>query len=296
MRTFVVLAVLLALAAVASADVLHYSSGGKREGALVELTFSVDTMPQIYIRDTITSVTVNEKGKDVATLPDGKTLEGKLGVVRFKLREGEMAIARKEVKAVEVTEGTEVEAWKPPSDKPVELEPEPDKELSAEQKQALAKNKELYDQYKEEADDLHSKDIDAFSRKYKSKWDQAVRQVESYEKRIDQKLRRRQDASRRYTSEGRYRSEYDRLVNTDHLEQDRRDLAKARKEVSSMKKMLKAGRKKIDDADELRQKRILSVAKGNRSEILSGNVLTEEQMTKRYDAGLQISSKSRKKS
>ena len=296
MRRAVVLAVVVALGVCASADVLHYSSGGKREGALVELTFIVDSMPQIYIRDTITSVTVNEKGKDVATLPDGKTLEGKLGAVRFKLREGEKAIARKEVKAVEVTEGTEVEAWKPPSDKPVELEPDPEEKLSSEQKQALLKNKELYDKYKEEADGLHSKDIDAFSRKYKSKWDQAVRQVESYEKRIQQKLERREDASRRYTSEGRYRSEYDRLVNTDHLEQDRSDLAKAKKEVSSLKKMLKDGRKKIDDADELRQKRVLSVAKGIRSEVLSGNVLTEEQMTKRYDAGLQISSKSRKKS
>ncbi|MFC1806581.1 hypothetical protein ACFL09_06350, partial [Planctomycetota bacterium] len=243
-------------------------------------------------------VTVNENGKDVAKLKNGKTVEGKLGAVRFKLSEGMMAIARKEVKAVEVTEGTEIEEWKPRDDTPKEPEPEPEEKLTPEQKEALAKNKEVYETYVEKADEAHSKDIEAFSRKHKSKWDGAVRQVDSYVKRIDSKLERRRTASRRSSStsnNSRYRSEYDRLVETDHLEQDRRDLEKAKREVTKMKKVLKDGRKQIDEKDELRKKRVTSVAKGVRSEILSGNILVEEQMKKRYDAALAISSKSKKK-
>ena len=154
MRRAMALTVLVAVASLAAADVLHYAGGGKREGALEELTFVVAGMPRIYIRDMVVSVTVNEGGKDVAKLPGGKSLEGKLGAVRFKLPEGVMVIARKEVKAVEVTEGTEVEAWKPPSGKPNETEPEPEPEttLSPEQKRSLVTNKELYDAYGGKAD------------------------------------------------------------------------------------------------------------------------------------------------
>ena len=297
-RVAIAVCVMAALCAAwpAAADVLHYVAGGKREGALEELTFVVGGLPRIYIRDQVASIAVNEDGKDVAKLQDGRKVEGKLGTVRFKLTEGVMAIARKEVKAVEVTAGTEVEEWKPPSDKPKKAETKPEPKLTPEQKQALAKNKELYEARMQAADELHKKDIEAFSRKNKSQWDQTVKQVESYEKRIEQKLERRRTASRRSTSESRYRNDQDRLASTDHLEQDRRDLEKERNKLSKMKKMLKDGRKQIDERGELREKRVASVARGIKSDIESGKALTEEQMTKRYEAALKIdSSKGRKK-
>ena len=290
--------VFVAAASAAVADVLHYAEGGKREGALQELTVFVKGVPRICMRAEVTSVAIAEDGKDVVTLRDGRRVEGKLGAVRFKLPEGVMAIARKDIKAVEVTEGTEVEEWKPPSDKPKEPEPEPETKLTPEQKQALTKNVELYKEYMEKADESKKKDIEAFSRKYKSQWDQAVRQVDSYARRIDSKLERRRTASRRSystSSNSRYRSEYDRLINTDQLEQDRRDLDRAKKTVSKMKKMLKEGRKQIDDRAELMEKRVASVAKGIKSEIVGGKMLSEEQMSKRYDAALKISTRSSKK-
>jgi len=296
MRRALVVVMLVALASVAAADFLHYSGGGKREGALVELTFAVEGMPRIYIRDDVKSIEVDQEGKDTAKLADGRTVEGKLTSVRFKLTEGETVFPRKEVKAVEVTEGTEVEEWKPPTDKPkLEEEPEKEEKLTPEQKQAIVKNKELYEAQQKKADELHSKDIEEFSRKYKSKWDEANRQIESSEKAIERKMERRRTADRTYDSGSRYRSEYDRLVATDQIEEDRRALEKARSEVSKMKKMLKEGRGEIDKKDDLRQKRVLSVGKGNRGEILSGNVLTDEQMAKRYEAALDIGSKSSSK-
>jgi len=296
-RAAIVICVMAALCAAwpAAADVLHYAAGGKREGALQELTFVVGGMPRIYIRDQVASIAVNENGKDVAKLQDGRKVEGKLGTVRFKLPEGVMAIARKEVKAVEITSDTEIEEWKPPSDKPKKAETKPEAKLTPEQKQALAKNKELYEAHVQTADELHKKDIEAFSRKYKSQWDQTVRQVQSYEKRIQQKLERRRTASRKSTSEGRYRSDYDRLMATDHLEQDRRDLDRERKKLSKLKKMLKDGRKQIDGRDEMREKRVASVARGIKSDIESGKALTEAQMTRRYEAALKISSSKRGK-
>jgi hypothetical protein len=299
MRRLTVLAVVVALvASAASGDVLHYAAGGKREGALQEVTFVADGTLGIYIRDQVARLEVHEEGQDALKLADGKSVEGKLGSVRFKLPEGVMAIARKEVKAVEVTEGTDVEEWTPPSEKAEEPEPEPEEKLSPEQKRALVKNKALYKKYRETCDDLHKKDVEAFSRQHKSKWDSTVREVQSFERRIQDKLDRRRRASRssRSVSEhSRYRSDYDRLIHTDHLDQDRRQLAKAKRELNQMKSMLKKGRKQIDDRDELREKRVTSVAKGIQSTVVAGQVLTEEQMTKRYDAALDIDPKRRRK-
>ncbi|MFW6163379.1 MAG: hypothetical protein ACODAJ_11475 [Planctomycetota bacterium] len=301
MRRFMVLAVVVALAASgALGDVLHYAAGGKRGGALEEVTFIADNTLGIYIRDQIASLEVSEKGEDTLKLADGKTVEGKLDGVRFKLPEGVMAIARKEVRAVEVTEGTEVDVWKPPSDTPAEPEPEPESEekLSPEQKRALVKNRALYKKYMGTCDELHRKDVEAFSRQHKSSWDDVVGDVQSFEKDIRRKLDRRRRASRssRSVSEhSRWRSDYDRLIHTDHLDQDRRQLAKAKRRLSKMKSALKKGRKQIDDRDELREKRVASVAKGIQSTIVAGKVLSEEQMTRRYEAALDIDTRRRKK-
>lgn len=294
-RLTILVAVFGILGSAASADVLIYSSGGKREGALDEFTLAVGGMPRIYIRDDVKTITVSKTGKDVVKLQDDSTVEGKLGSVRFKLTEGTMVIARKDLRSIEVTAGTKVEEWKPPSDKPKEPVEEETPKLTAEQQQALAKNKELYDAYAEKAEEQRKKDIESFSRKYKSEWDKTVREISSYEKRIQDKIRRRETASRRYQSESRYRSDYDRLMQTDQLDQDRQILEKSKKKYSSMKKMLKKGRDEIDEAGELRVKRVASVAKGIRGDVLSGKAPNEEQMTRRYDAALKIATKSTKK-
>lgn len=292
------IAVLVALAGLvvsaASADVLVYAAGGKREGALDEITLFVGGMSKIYLRDDIASVMVSKTGKDVVKFPDGKSVEGKLGAVRFKLTEGVLIIARTELRSVEVAVGTKAEDWTPEPEKTEEPE-EPEPELTAEQQQALAKNKELFDAYTEKAEEQRKKDIESFSRKYKSEWDKTVREITSYEKRIQDKIRRRETASRRYESGSRYRSDYDRLMQTDQLDEDRRQLEKAKKTYSSMKSMLKKGRDDLDEASKLRGKRIESVGKGIRADILSGKVPNEEQMTRRYDAALKVAPTSTKK-
>jgi len=274
----------------ASADKLSYAAGGGVEGLLQEVTFLVNGLPSIYPRSEIAAVTVGEGGKDALKCQDGRTVEGKLASVRFRTTRALMTMTRKEVAGIEVDADYELpEAAKKPgvSDSP-STEPKPTVTASPAQQQAYATNKKLYKAYAAKADEQRKKDIEAFSRQYKNKWENVNREAESLAKQVDSKLHRRQTASRQYRgSESRYRNDYERLLRTDDLLRTQRELNKAKKERDKLKKQLKNGRKEIDERAETREKRIKAIANEIARDIKAGNDLNEDQMRRRYDAAIQ---------
>jgi hypothetical protein len=286
-RVMFVLAVaaVVMVAAPAQADKLGYSAGGGIEGLLQEVTFLVGGLPSIYPRSEIASVTVAEDGKDALKLQDGRTVTGKLVTVRFRTSESLTAMTRKEVKSIEVVGGYELSESKKKrgvSDSP-STAAKPSVAMNAAQQQALAVNKKLFKEYAQKADEMRKKDIEAFARKYKSKWEQAVRDVQRLEKSVDQKQWNRRQASRKYQPDSRYRSDYDRLLTTDDLLRTQRELSKARRDRDKLKKTLKDGRKEIDKRSEQREKRLKAVAAENARDIKGGASLTEDQMRRRYE-------------
>ena len=281
----------------ARADVLGYTDGGSLKGTLEEVMFQVKGIPTLQVREDVATLTVLAEGDDVLVLKNGAVLKGKLASVRFRSVQGHMALGRKEVKSVVVT--TPAEFKKPKRDESGVGEEVPDKPKpvvaqSPEQQAALKKNAELYKTYLAKADATKSKDIDSFAKKNKSEWESVNRDIERLAKSIERKRWRRKSADRTHDNDRQYGSEYNRLLRTDGLGEDERDLAKARNKRSKLKKSLGKQRDEIDDSAKKHEKKVKAIAVSIRRQIRGGTVLTEEQMTARYDKALGIKTKGKK--
>lgn len=294
----VALATVLLAAPAAWADVLGYAHGARLEGTLQEVTFLVKGIPSLHGREDVAALTVSASGHDVLVLKDGRTLEGKLASVRFRSAQGHMALGRKEVKSVVVTQPAGTEEQKPKEGTVAETaptKPKPTIARSPAQQAAIAKNKELCKAYLAKADEMKSKDIETFSKKHKTDWEGVNRDIKRLATSIDRKLWRRKSADRSYDADRQHGSDHNRLLRTDGLAEDQRELERARNKRSKLKKSLGKQRDELDERAKAREKKVKAVATGIQRDILAGTVLTEEQMTARYDRALGIKTKDKKK-
>jgi len=289
----------LLLALAARADVLKLAPRGELVGTLQEVTFRAKGVQSTFPMEEVAAIELAKEGKeggDKLELDGGITLNGQLVSVSLKMTEGVTAVARDKLASVTVDQATTVEAIeaKRADD---EVNAEPEENLTAEQKQALEKNKELFKTYMTKIDETKKEGFEKVKTKYTKQVKRLVDDVVQLEKQIEQKRRRRQDAwsrggshstgSSRYGN-SQYTSEYERLLNTDGLEKDERELAKKKRDASKLKKTIRGEEKEAREDAETREKRVLYVAKDNKKKIVGGEVLSEEQMTARYEAAVAV--------
>ncbi len=282
----VVLAVVL-FAPAAIADNLKYSDGGQVTGMIEGVNFLTDGLQNFYTRDNITAIELNEDGKDTLTVGDGGKREGKLVSVRLKTSDGLLAVARKQLSAIELK--TEVIEEKKPS----EAETKPEPTLSPEQTAALAKNRDLDKEYTAKA----GEELKKFAEK-QTAWKQVVDEIDRLNTTIAQKEQARaqggnqQQQQRTWTdSSGRTHTSSVNVNNNpvnDGLQNDYRTLDKARQKLATMESGLKTEKSQIMTRVHEKEKSVQKVYDENRKAIVATNIPSEEAMIGRYKAAVAI--------
>jgi len=291
------LAATLLAASVARADILKFSTGAQRGGTLKEVTFVVDGAHHIYRRGDILVILLSDDGKDTLERQDGTRLEGKLVSVTFRSAAGMLAVGRKKLKAVVLDAATMLKEEPQEKKPPKESTPEPKlspEELEA-QKEALAENKKLYKAYLDEVEKKKEQEKQALRSRYMGDARRIAREISRLENSINAKLRRREEARRRRSS-SRYGDDYDRLLRTDGLEKDRRALAQAKRNRTKLKKVIDGEQDKIAAREKSAKRRVRAAYVKIHKSLKSGKLLTEEQMTRRFQAVLEVEAAARKKS
>jgi hypothetical protein len=270
-------AVMLLVMPPVRADIVVSSDQGRLEGTLQDATFHVSGFRRIYVRSQIQAVELSDDGHDTLTLSSGRKVEGRVLSVTFKAAAGLYAFARSKLKSIALDSTVAPEVEEPRE------EPRARPTLSAEeveaQKKALAINAQLHKGFSAKVTVRHSAEMQAVKRRHMKACAQVFDKLDPLEQRVKDKLRRRQEAKR---DRARYRS----LIQSDRLEADQRALAEARREKDKLRGAIEGEMGKVDGRAEGRKRRIGAAAKGVESELLAGQLLTEVQMVRRYEAAL----------
>ena len=281
--------VAIVLIGAALADTLELREGHRLKGTLREVTFLANGIKLNYPRDDIVGISLGQKA-DKLELQDQVTVEGCLVSLTFQTTLGIRTILRRQLKTFTLDDKTTLEA-RQTAEAERQLRPESARpELTDEQRQALRLNYKLYKTYLAKAEEQKDKDLEAIKTKYNSRVTRVIGSIKSLERQIEAKLRRRREAQRRgYTyrdSYGRSESEYERLLRTDGLERDQRELRKAWQKAIDLKKIIRAQQRKVIQKKEATQKRLLAVGLRHKKAILEGNIPSQEEMTAAYEAAL----------
>jgi hypothetical protein len=283
---FLGVAAALLVGRAADGDVLKLSPRGELVGTVEEVTFNAKGVKSAFPIDEVSAIQLSRDGKDTLELEGGIELSGKLVSVSLRIMEGVRAVAREKLEAITFDADTTVEALKAKAAEEAE-EAAREEDLTDEQKEALQKNKELFKAYMTKVEEKKQEGMDGVKNRHMKRVKKLVDEIVALEKSIENKRRRRRQAASRG---GSYRStdDYDRVRRNDGLERDERELAKKRRDASKLKKAIRKEEKKVAEEAEMIEKRVRHVAKENRQKIFDGEVLTEEQMTARYEAAMAL--------
>jgi len=297
----------LLLGCSASADVLKLPRGAELHGTLRDATFLSKGVQTKFPRDEISGLSLGQDGKDVIELLGEISVEGKLVSVTFQSADGLQPVARKNLTAVTIDDGSTLKARKPEKAED-EMEAEEDEsDLTPEQREALARNLALYRTYLAKVAELKKTEHEELKSKYMSQAKRVVDEALRLDRQIVQKRRRREQASRsgssyRTTNNSRNsdrdrESEYERLCRTDGLEKDERALEQARKKGAKLKKTIRDKEREIRDRAEKREARVRFVGIKFKKAILEGNdnIPAEDKMTEKYEAALKVDGANTKK-
>lgn len=293
MRNAVLLvcSVMLLLAPSAGADLLKLQRGDQLQGTLQQVTFMVKNIQSIYPREDIVGVTVGSDGGDTLEVEDEAKKQGKLVSVVFETLAGLSAVPREKIEAITLDAATTVDVLKAKQRAEDDSKEEEKEQLTDEQKQALTKNRELYKTYSDKAEKLKKDDYQSIRTRYMDQVRGIVSQVVSLERTIQNKIRRREEASgRTYTdsSGNRQMSDRERLERTDGLARDQRDLQRAYGNANRLKSTIRAEQRKVSDRAKERTARLETAYSINRKDALGGQVPTDDDMIARYDKAMKV--------
>lgn len=288
-----VCALLLWLCWTADADVLKIRLGEELQGTVQLVTFMVKDVQTIYPREELVSVQVGKDGSDGLEVRTEGKLDGKLVSVMFEALSGLRSVTREKIESITLDPATTVDKLKAAQKEDAETKEEQKSELSDEQKQALTKNRELYKAYLDAAETNKDEAYDAVKTKYMQRVRDVVNDIQRLERSIAEKIRRREQASGRvYTTTHNGRtvtiSERERLERNDGLANDQRELERAKAAASKLKATIRAEEKKVKEKNEERVSRIQACYEGIRKQLLEGKLMTEEEMTARFEAALRL--------
>ncbi len=275
----------------AGADILKMRTGEELRGTVQLVTILVKDVQTIYPRDEVTALTIGKDGADAFELRTEGKVEGKLVSLMFEAPSGLRAVTRDKIESVTFDTATTMDSMKSAQREETEKKEETKADLTAEQRQALVKNRELYKGYLDAADEMKGEGYDAVRTRYIDRVRECVRDIQRLERSIQNKIQRRQEASTRtYTdSSGRTRmSERERLERYDNLAQDQRDYEKAKELASKLKATIAAEEKKVREKTDLRRSRIETAYVSNRQKLFDGKPLTEQEMIDSYEAALRL--------
>jgi len=300
---------LLALVAGANADMLNLKTGKLLKGTLREVTFAAGGVESRHERDQLQRIELS-KDSDKLTLDQQMTLEGRLVTVSFESSDGLHIVARDQLRAIVLDDSTTLamlggksrpEALVIENKRPGE-EGSDEAELSEEQRQALKLNLQLYKQYLAKAQGREDSERAAVKGKYMPRVKQVLGQIASLQRRIAEKEQRRREAklrdalyrqaerkddkNRKRRKGGDRGHEYERLVRTDGLEEDRRALKEAWARAAKLRDAIRPLVREIDARYEAVKERIREVARLIRDSILQGDIPPREQMVKGYEGAL----------
>ena len=284
-------AALLLLASAGRADVVKFSRGDELRGTLQEVTFLANGIKSVFPRAEIAGLTLGEKGDDTLELLDDLKAKGNVVSLSFETVSGTQAVDRSKVASITLDSATSAEALKAKQELESETKEEQEK-LTPEQKEALTKNKELYDTYAAKCTELREQEDKALEAEYKGQVTKVVADAQRLDRQIQSKRRRRETASRSTstqrinTSNTTSESEYQRLLRTDGLERDIEDLGKVQQEGIKLKKTIRSEQRKLAEKAKTRESRVLAAGRGNKKKILDGEILSEADMTERYEAAI----------
>jgi len=292
-RLIVALVALVAVAAVARGDKLKLRLGEELRGSVQLVTFTVNDRQSIYPREEVVGIQVATDGKDVLETRLDPKVEGKLVSVMFDAPGGLRAVTRDKIETMAIDDATTVDKLRTEEKQEAEKkEEEQQKDVTDEQKEALIKNRDLYKEYNAKVDDLKKEGLDGVKTKHMGRLRDAYNEVGRLQRSIQDKLRRREEASSRTysTSDGRTQqmSERERLMRNDGLAADERAIEKAVASGNKLKSTIRDEQKVARDRAEQRSTRVGLAYAANRKRILGGEALTEEDMRARYDAAVTL--------
>lgn len=291
----------IALSGAALGDTVGLRAGRELRGTLRDLTFSSNGIKLTYPREDVISLALGEKA-DKLELHGEVTMDGRLVSLTFQTTLGIRTLLRDQLKAFALDSATTLDAIQAAKAEE-ELKAQGNRpELTDEQLGALKLNYKLYKDYLKKADEQKDKDLEAIKAKYNAKVRQIVTRIDSLQRQIEAKLRRRREANlhgttyREYgSSTGRIETEYERLRRTDGLERDQRELQKSWQQAIGLKKTIRAQQRKVLDKKEATGKRLRALGLRHKKTILQGKVPSEEQMTASYEAVLTGAAAQKKK-
>jgi hypothetical protein len=293
-----------------SADVLLDPHGAKVEGTLEEVTLRVHGVPSPFPGDLIERIDLGEGGSDALVLSSGAKAEGQVISVRFKSSDGILTVNRNNIGSITLKEasaeaaapakeGTAVEgaveeAMANEDEKAVEEDDLSVEDL--ERREKLGANLALARAAFAKADTMREEDVDKLKDKYLDDAEKVVRELDSLEKSIRSKIKRRRDAQRRWNYYRKeYGSDYTRRhsppdFSTDGLDKDKRDYKNAQKRKRELKDKIGEAIEKIDQRRALRKRRVRIAYEMHKKLILEGQEPAEEQMKEKYFRALDLQS------
>lgn len=308
MSRFPAVVLALAVGAGAAADMLNLKTGKLLKGTLRELTFSAAGVQTEHQRDELERIELSREGDKLA-LDQQVAVEGRVLAVTFDTPDGLHIIARDQLTGIVLDDSTTLGMLgedKRPKTLVIEKQPaaeteQDDGELSDEQRAALKLNIQLYKQYLARAEKQEDDDQAAVKDKYVPQVKQVLGQIAALQRQIAEKERRRRGArlrdalyrqhDRKDNKNLKYRNdnrgnEYDRLVRSDGLDKDRRELKDAWAKAAKLRDTVRPLLRGIDDRCDALKERIRDVARLIRSSILDGDIPPRDQMVKGYEGAL----------
>jgi hypothetical protein len=302
------LAALLLAAGAAKADVLYLLGGGQVRGTVKEVVFKTGAAPTIYPRASLVSLTVTSAPDATAVLYGERKADGEVVSVRMLTHEGVRTISGSKIKALELTkEGLVPEAKRPP--KPSQDDEEDDEgtddSVSEEQRELLEANKALYKEFYDKLEGVEDEEKEALKAEYMPKCDKVVETAKKINKTIQDKIRRREEADRRYREElRRYHNDRRNKNNYAHrrrppskpkhndgLEKDQRELEYVRSAGIKLKRIIAGKTNDIERNTTRREDRLKIVYKVHKKKVLAGEKLSEKDMKAHYEAALVLDAK-----
>jgi len=307
----IVLAVAVALlAAAAEADTLVYTDGRKLAGRVEDVTVLNDGVPGVYARKAILSIAMGTKGSVTVSLDMGPERSGTLSAVRFRTADGVLtvrgsavaAIAIRDDKAAKALGGTSEEPG-PKSTGPTDAE----KEAAAERKKLRDANLSLRNMAWDKAADIRKDEVNALKAERMDDCRRVAQEIRRIEQTMERKERERREAERRWreaerrwrnaAAEGRSRGHRPRApTHNDGMENDRRNLDKAKGKKTALQREIAAAIRKIDGREDLRKRRVEATYARQKLALQAGEPLAIDQMIARYKTALGTDDKPQKKS
>lgn len=310
MTVVVAVAVALLAAAAVQADTLVYTDGRKLAGRVEDVTILTDGVPGIYARKAILSIAMGTEGTVTVSLDSGPQRSGTLSAVHFRTADGVLtvrgsavaAVAIRDDKAAKATAGTS-EGPGPKSTGPTDA----DKEAAAERKKLRDANLSLRNMAWDKAEDIRKDEVNALKAERMDDCRKVAQEIRRAEQAIERKERERREAERRWqeaerrwrnaVAEGRSRGHRPRKPTlNDGMENDRRDLDKAKDKKAELQREIAAAIRKIDDREDLRKRRVEATYARQKLALEAGEPLAIDQMIARYKAALGTDDKPQKKS